>query len=370
MRNAAASIEPYDFNADLSRAATPPASWYTDPDVLAIEKERIFGTTWQMVGHVDQVREVGDYFTCVVSDEPVIVARGLDGVVRAFSNVCRHRAGPVARGGGCRKSLQCAYHGWTYGMDGRLHTTPEFDGVLDFDRASVRLPEYRVGTWAAFVFVNLSDRGPSLEDVLGDIPRETAHLPLAGMRLYKKVDYEVACNWKVYVDNYLEGYHIPLVHPGLFREIDYAAYRVETAEHSSKQHAPIRKKASDDSIYRRNLSEGAEPEALYYWVFPNLMLNLYPDNLQTNVILPLGHDRTITRFEWFVSDLHRPGLEEEFARSYEFSDEVQREDIAICEAVQRGLEANSYRSGRYSAVRENGLHHFHGLLSARLNART
>ena len=357
------TIEPYDFNPDLSRADTPPSSWYLDPGILAREKEKIFGATWQLVGHTDQVRERGDYFTCTVSDEPLVVARGLDGEVRAFSNVCRHRAGPVARGGGSRKSLQCAYHGWTYGMDGALLTTPEFEGVNRFDKSQVCLPAVRVATWAAFVFVNLSPEGPGLAEVLGDIPGQTSHLSFERMRLYKKVDYEVACNWKVYVDNYLEGYHIPLVHPGLFREIDYAAYRVETSGYHSKQHAPVRRRAGSDSLYRRNLKEGVDPEALYYWIFPNLMLNLYPDNLQTNVILPLGHDRTLTRFEWFVSDEHRPGLEEEFARSMAFSDEVQQEDIAICEAVQTGLRSGAYRSGRYSVLRENGLHHFHGLLS-------
>jgi choline monooxygenase len=357
------TLPSYPFEADLSRAATPPSAWYLEPEMLAREREKIFASTWQLVGHADQVREPGDYFTCTVAEEPLVVARGTDGTLRAFSNVCRHRAGPVARGGGSRKSLQCAYHGWTYGMDGTLLTTPEFDGVLCFEKKDVKLPEVRVATWAAFVFVNLNSRGPELTAVLGDILAQTSHLPLDHMRLYKKVDYEVACNWKVYVDNYLEGYHIPLVHPGLFRELDYAAYRVETADLYSKQHAPIRRRASEDSLYRRNLPEGQDPEALYYWVFPNVMLNLYPDNLQTNVILPLGHDRTLTRFEWFVSDAHRPGLEEEFARSLEFSDEVQQEDIMICEAVQRGLRSRTYQQGRYSVARENGLHHFHGLLS-------
>ena len=357
------TIERYAFNPDLSAASTPPASWYLDPAALDHEKKAIFGSTWQLVGHTDQVREPGDYFTCTVSEEPLVVARGGDGIVRAFSNVCRHRAGPVARGGGNRKSLQCAYHGWTYGMDGALLTTPEFEGVVCFEKKDVRLPPVRVDTWAAFVFVNLSSAGPGLREVLGDIPAQTNHLSFDHLRLYKKIDYEVQCNWKVYVDNYLEGYHIPLVHPGLFRELDYAAYRVETAEYSSKQHAPIRRRANEESLYRRNLKPDVEPEALYYWLFPNLMLNLYPDNLQTNVILPLSHDRTLTRFEWFVSDEHRPGLEEELARSLEFSDEVQQEDIEICEAVQRGLRSNTYQSGRYSVSRENGLHHFHGLLS-------
>ena len=145
----------------------------------------------------------------------------------------------------------------------------------------------RVETWGPFLFVCLDPSTPPLSHVLGSIPEETRHLPLEHMTLFKKIDYEVACNWKVYVDNYLEGYHIPIVHPELFQEIDYRAYKVETAEYHSKQHAPIRSK-SEESLYRRNLPDGASPEALYYWVFPNLMLNLYPDNLQTNIILPLS----------------------------------------------------------------------------------
>ena len=124
---------------------------------------------------------------------------------------------------------------------------------------------------------------------------------------------------------------------------------------------------SEDSLYRRNLPEGAAPEALYYWVFPNLMLNLYPDNLQTNLIVPLGPDRTLTRFEWYVLDSSSPGVAEEFARSFAFSDAVQHEDIAICEAVQLGLRSHTYDQGRYSVLRENGLHHFHGLLARALS---
>ena len=149
--------------------------------------------------------------------------------------------------------------------------------------------------------------------MLGSVPEETRRLPLDHMSLYKRVDYEVACNWKVYVDNYLEGYHIPMVHPGLFHELDYAAYRVETGAFHSKQHAPIRPRA-EESLYRRNLEPHEPPEALYYWVFPNVMLNLYPDNLQTNVILPLSAERTVTRFEWYVLDPESPGVAEEFAQ--------------------------------------------------------
>jgi choline monooxygenase len=358
---------PFTFEPDLATAQTLPAAWYRGEETLAREQERVFGTTWQLVGHVDQVRIPGDYFTCRVADEEIVITRGAHGQLHALSNVCRHRAGPVARGSGNRKSLQCAYHGWTYGLDGALLTTPEWNGVKCFERAQMGLPSLRVETWGPFLFVNLSAGSPPLLEVLGSIPEETRELPLESMSLFKKVDYEVACNWKVYVDNYLEGYHLPMVHPGLFKELDYNRYKVETARWHSKQHAPIREK-KEDSLYKRNLPPGAAPEALYYWVFPNMMLNLYPDNLQTNVIIPLGPERTLTRFEWYVLDPNSPGVAEEFARSFAFSDQVQQEDITICEAVQRGLRSRTYDHGRFSVERENGVHHFHGLLAEHLQA--
>lgn len=354
-------ITDFVFQPDLATAATIPARWYLDPAALEREKERIFSRTWQLVGRVEQVRAGGDFFTCAVLDEPLVVTRATDGGLHAFYNVCRHRAGPVAIDAGNRKSLQCRYHGWTYGLDGRLLTTPEFDGVRCFEKAQNGLRPVRVETWGPFVFVNLDDDAPPLREFLGAIPDETADMPLDHMGFYKRVDYEIACNWKVYVDNYLEGYHIPMAHPGLFKEIDYNAYRVETARYYSKQYAPIRPKP--DSLYRRNLEADADARALYYWVFPNLMLNIYPDNVQINIILPLGPDRTVTIFEWYVLDVDRPEVAEDFARSFAFSDLVQQEDIEICEVVQKGLRSRSYDVGRFSVLRENGVHHFHGLVS-------
>jgi choline monooxygenase len=355
-------MQDFKFEPDLSVASTIPASWYLDPQVLALEQERVFARAWQLVGHLDQVRLPGDYFTCEVAGERLVVTRGEDGGLHALSNVCRHRAGPVARGSGHRKLLQCGYHGWTYTLEGRLRSAPDFEGVGRFDRAEVGLPAFSLDSWGPFLFVRLAPQGPALREVLGPIPEETGRLPLERLSLFRKVDYQLECNWKVYVDNYLEGYHIPILHPGLFRELDYNAYRVETGRWHSKQHAPIRATA-EDSLYRRNLPQGSRPEALYYWVFPNLMLNFYPDNLQTNVIVPLGPERTLTRFEWYVLDPNSAGVAEEFARSFAFSDQVQKEDIAICEEVQRGLRSRTYEAGRYSVARENGVHHFHGLLA-------
>lgn len=355
------NLNDYVFEPDISLATTIPARWYADPDMLTLEQERIFGATWQLVGRIEQVRTPGDMFTCAVAGEELVITRAADGALHAFYNVCRHRAGPVADGPNHRKTLQCAYHGWTYSLTGELLTTPEFEGVQCFEKAKYGLVPVRVDTWGPFVFVNLSQSAPELRAVLGAIPAETQHLALDELGFYKRVDYEIACNWKVYVDNYLEGYHIPMAHPGLFKEIDYNAYRVETERYYSKQFAPIRPKP--DSLYRRNIEEGADAQALYYWVFPNLMLNIYPDNVQINIILPLGHERTLTIFEWYVRDPRRSELEDEFAKSFEFSDLVQQEDIAICESVQRRLQSRAYNVGRFSVLRENGVHHFHGLLS-------
>jgi len=286
----------------------------------------------------------------------VILARAKDGVLRAFSNVCRHRASIVAEGCGKAPSLRCPYHGWTYGLDGRLLASPEFEGVLEWDKSAVRLPEYRVETWGPYVVVNQDASAPPLAGVFGDIPEQVAKLGCAVDRLEfsERRDYVIECNWKVYIDNYLEGYHLPAAHPGLFRELDYANYRVETFRYYSLQHAPIRP-PREGQEGRRYSSVGLS--ALYYWIFPNFMLNVYPDNLSSNIIVPLAHDRTLTIFEWFGY----PGSAVQ-AETIRFSDEIQQEDIKICELVQKGLRSRSYDSGRFSVKRENGVHHFHLLL--------
>ncbi|MCS6911367.1 MAG: hypothetical protein NZM11_12500, partial [Anaerolineales bacterium] len=166
------------------------------------------------------------------------------------------------------------------------------------------------------------------------------------------------CNWKVYCDNYLEGYHIPVAHPGLYRVLDYERYRVEPRRYHSRQLSPLRPTAGN-----RYADLRADTEVLYYWVFPNFMLNIYPDNLSANIVLPLGPERTLTIFEWFFHDLGSGAAWEAVQQGIAFSDEIQREDIEICEAVQRGLRSRSYTQGRFSVKRENGVHHFHSLVN-------
>ncbi|MBW3671314.1 MAG: Rieske 2Fe-2S domain-containing protein [Acidobacteria bacterium] len=338
---------------DLSTAATIPADWYLDVEMLETERRTVFSSTWQLAAHLDQLAEPGAYVSTEIAGEPVLIARGRDGELRAMSNVCRHRAGPVVTGNGTCRSFRCGYHGWVYGLDGQLLATREFEGVEHFEKSDHPLPRWNVGTWGPLVFVKLNDDGPSLAETFAGITERVELGDLDSFQFAHRKDWTMDCNWKVYVDNFLEGYHIPIVHPALNEELDYENYRVETLEWFSIQHSPIK------SARRLRVSEDAG-DAQYFWIYPNLMLNVYPDNFSTNLILPLGPDRTITVFEWFFRDPdHARTL---IADTVEFSDEIQLEDIAICEAVQRGLRSRTYDTGRYSVARENGVHHFHELL--------
>jgi choline monooxygenase len=354
----------------LSRAQTIPSAWYTDPRFLAEEREKIFWRTWQPVGYAAQVSQPGQYLACEIQGEPVAVVRGGDGVLRAFSNVCRHRASILLEGQGSVKSLRCPYHAWTYSLDGKLLVAPEFEGVEDWSRNDVCLPRMSVETWGPFVFVNVDGQAPPLVEVMQDIPSQVAGIgcPIEQLHFSYRRDYLIQCNWKVYVDNYLEGYHLPAAHPSLFRELDYNEYRVDTFRYYSSQYAPIRPPRPGRDEARRYSAEDAGNRALYFWIFPNFMLNVYPDNLSSNIILPVGHDKTLTIFEWFTYPAG--GQAREISpETVAFSDEIQQEDIKICENVQKGLQSRSYDRGRYSVKRENGVHHFHRLLEEFLGAK-
>jgi choline monooxygenase len=309
-----------------------------------------------------------------VAGEPLLVVRGTDGQLRGFYNVCRHRAGPPAEGCGSRKLFQCGYHGWTYGLDGSLISATEIEGVEGFRPEDFALVPVRTEEWFNLVFVNLDSQAPSLADSLGELPRQAGRFPFASMKLFERRTYDMKCNWKTYVDNYLEGYHLPTVHPGLNRELDYKAYVVEP--HTVEGPSEARKGENDGRVsgYVRQFSpiRGAQPgdatprryqearEALttdYFWIFPNWMLNCYPDNVSLNIVLPVEPERTLAIFEWYLpqKDHAAPTAK----ASVEFSDQIQIEDIAICEAVQKNLRSRSYSRGRFSVKQEKGVHAFH-----------
>jgi choline monooxygenase len=357
----ATSKDAFSIDSDIARAWTLPSSLYTAPDVFEAEKERIFGRTWQVVGHCDQVANPGDYFTTELVGEPLLIVRGSGGELRGFYNVCRHRAGPPAEGCGSRRLFRCGYHGWTYGLDGALISATEIEGVEGFRPEDFALAPVRVEEWFNFIFVNLDTDARPLRESLGELPKQAGKFPIAGMRRFERRTYEMNCNWKTYVDNYLEGYHLPSVHPGLNRELDYNAYTVEPhAEPPSqyvRQFSPIRGEQAGDTTARR-YAEGREDLTTdYFWIFPNWMLNCYPDNVSLNIVLPLAPERSLAIFEWYLPEREHGSAAAK--ASVEFSEQIQIEDVGICEIVQKNLRSRSYSRGRFSVKQEKGVHAFH-----------
>jgi choline monooxygenase len=350
-------MDTFQIDPDIVQAWSLPATLYSDPSVFAVEREKVFRHSWQVVGHHDQVAKPGDYFTTTLVDEPLLILRNNHNELRAFFNVCRHRAGPPAEGCGSRRLFRCGYHGWTYDLEGRLISAPEFEEVQEFERDHFSLPPVRVEEWFNLVFVNLDPHAAPLEQSLGDLPKQAERFPFREMKLAERRTYDMKCNWKTYIDNYLEGYHLPSVHPGLNRELDYNAYIVEPSSWHVRQFSPIRGAQSGDTVPRRYQEARENLTTDYFWIFPNWMLNCYPDNVSLNIVLPIDTERSAAIFEWYLpeKDVHSTAAKD----SVRFSDEIQIEDIAICETVQKNLRSRSYSRGRYSAKQEKGVHAFH-----------
>lgn len=351
------------MDADLAPQPQPtatalPARFYVAPSMAAIDRRAIFDRGWQLVAHVSQLRDAGDHVVANLAGLPVIAVRGADGVIRVMHNVCRHRAGPIAQCDGLgAKALRCRYHGWTYTLDGQLRSAPEMKDAAGFDVADIRLPQLAVTVWQGLVFAAVdAAAAPDFGACVAGIDARLGpdrHMERYGN--HHRAAYDIACNWKVYVDNYLEGYHVPFVHPGLNRLLDYRSYRTELERWHSLQWSPLE---SDPALYGNG-------DALYYWLWPNTMLNILPGRLQTNTVVPLGVDRCRVTFDSYYG---AAGSDARRAADLAFSDEVQHEDIGICEDVQRGMASGSYVPGRLNPLRETGVHHFHELLRAAYRA--
>ena len=350
----------YNDTAPLAEAHTIPALWYRDLEIERLERETVFGGNWQAVGRIDQVANIGSYFTCELAGDPILVVRGADGELRAFYNVCRHHAAAVATlPCGQAQSFRCPYHGWNYGLDGELKGMPEFAGVCNFDRAANGLVPIAVEIWENFVFINLSMSPIPLREYLGDLVERVSPLNLGSLHFHSRKEYTLHCNWKVYVDNYLDGgYHVPHLHKGLNSVLDYSHYTIENGERYCLQSSPMVVSEEHAEVSATRTGE----RAWYFWLYPNFMINVYEGVMDTNLVLPLGPDKCRVIFDFFFSDVS-PEREEQNRASVATSDTVQQEDTAICESVQRGLASRAYGAGRLSVRREAGEHLFHRLLA-------
>jgi choline monooxygenase len=337
----------------LATALALPAHCYVEATMHMLDRAAAFARSWQLVAHAGPVRAPGDHALAQIAGVPLVIVRGDDGQLRALHNVCRHRAGPLAIcDGRAAQALTCQYHGWTYALDGQLRGAPEMGRAEDFDPAVIRLPQARVAEWQGLVFAALDEAAPPFNELVDGIDARLAAAghALATYRFHRQLHYDIDCDWKVYVDNYLEGYHVPRVHPGLNALLDYRSYTTTSARWHSLQASPL---DSAPTLY-------GSGEALYYFLYPNTMLNCLPGRLQTNRVLPLATGRCRVEFDFFYADASAAQAEADA----QFSDEVQQEDIGICEAVQRNLASGSYVAGRLNPLRESGIWHFHELLRA------
>lgn len=347
----------------LAKGATLPAHWYTTASVFERERERIFHRSWQYVGLTEQLARTGDFFTAELGEVPIVLTRAEDGEIRAFANVCRHRGALVVREEcGNRKTLQCHYHAWTYNLDGSLRAAPAAKEEAQFEPCAFGLTPMRVETWGPFIFVNPDREASPLKDTLGELPALVAAtgLDLAAIRRRVRRVYDIAANWKVIIDNYLECYHCPVAHPSFCDLIDVSAYEVTEYEYFSTQSGALKSSARAGTSNLYDVSQGVQ-EGFYAYLWPNFTLNIYPGpgNVSLNLFMPVDPNRTLAIYEYCFAGAVSDTAVDDFVR---FIDQVQDEDVVLCESVQRGLRSGYFDQGHLMLSREKALRHFQKLV--------
>ena len=336
---------------------TLPWAWYTDPDVLRREGERLFSRAWQYVGHTGQVASDGSFFAATAGEIPVVVTRARDRVLRAFVNVCRHRGHVVAAGFGERETLQCPYHAWTYALDGTLRAAPRSDREPGFDTEELGLKAIAVDTWGPFVFVNPDPAAMPLADALGDVPAQLAEiLDVDTLEFRFRTEYELEANWKIACENFLECYHCAVAHPGFTAAVDVSpdSYRLVSNGLVSSQFGPLRQNGNSF------LAAGEVPRSQFHFLWPNFGINVFPGrpNLSCGAILPLGPERTARFLDYFFApDVDQTWIDELIA----FDDQIGREDTGLVEGVQRGVRSGVLDEGRLLSESEQLVAHFQAL---------
>jgi phenylpropionate dioxygenase-like ring-hydroxylating dioxygenase large terminal subunit len=340
---------------------TLPWTWYADPEVLRLEGERIFARTWQYVGHAGQVAE-GGFFAASAGQIPVVITRARDGRLRAFLNVCRHRGHVVASGSGTRETLQCPYHAWTYGLDGRLRAAPRSDREPGFDAEELGLVEIGVNTWGPFVFVNPDPDSEPLAAALGDVPARLAEiLDVDALEFRFRTEFELDVNWKISCENFLECYHCAVAHPGFSAVVDVSpdAYLLEAQGLVSSQVGPLRPDSA--GVFK----DGEVPRSQFHFLWPNFSLNVFPGhpNLSCGPMIPLGPERTGRFLDYFFAgDVDQAWVDELIA----FDTQVGLEDRALVEGVQRGVRSGLLPEGRLLSESEQLVAHFQRLCAEAL----
>jgi choline monooxygenase len=360
----------FDIDPDIRVARTLPARVYSDPEIFRLQRERVFARTWHYAGHADLIKVAGQVYPFTLLpgmlDEPLVLTRDGSDRIHCLSNVCTHRGTLVVEGAGVEQQLRCRYHGRRFALDGRFHSMPEFEQTANFPTKTDDLAEVPLGFWERFLLVALAPSPEmNIAAIFEPLVNRLHQLPFAELTFDASTarDYLVNANWALYVDNYLEGFHIPYVHSSLATTLDYGEYTVELDRFSVLQLGIAKPGEPAFALPPKHRDHGRAVAAYYVWLFPATMFNVYPWGVSVNVVTPLAVDRTRVSFLPFVWDATKrdngagAGL-----------DRVEREDEAIVESVQRGVRSRLYDRGRYSPAREGGVHHFHRLLAEFMRA--
>jgi choline monooxygenase len=354
---------------DIRSAQTLPSAYYHDPELYARVVERAFAASWQFVPGAERVKAPGHVlpFTLLEGclDEPLLLSRTAESELRCLSNVCTHRGALVVEGESHLRTLRCRYHGRRFDLDGRMTSMPEFEGVENFPSAADDLPRLPFEQWGPFAFTGVAPEMP-FDEWIGPLRERCGHLPLneAHPDHGSSRDYLMHANWALYVDNYLEEFHIPYVHQGSLDGLDYQAYRTETFDWGVLQLGVGKAGEEAFEVPAGHPDAGERVVAWYWWLFPNLMLNFYPWGCSVNIVQPLGPERTRVSFLSYVWDSTKRG-----GGAAADLHRVEMEDEEVVESVQRGVRSRLYDRGRYSPRRETGTYHFHRLLQSMVEAR-
>ena len=353
---------------------TLPSRLYLDESIYEQEKQKIFYCNWHYAGHLSQLNKPGDYLTATVADESIFIVRGQDQTLRGFYNVCRHRAHQLLEGSGNTRNIVCPYHAWSYALDGELRHARISEKVPGFDKSEFCLQPVQVDTLCDLVFFNLDPNAESLDSQAPGLAQDLQErIPeLGNLRAAESISpfgSAIAANWKVVVDNFVECYHCPLVHPEFASLIDMSSFQMETFSNWSRQLAPDTR--PENSAYPFD-SEAPVQNAAFWYLWPTTSISMFPGspNLIVMSILPLGHRKTSFSGYQYALEIDQ---DDDMRQQYQV-DVLSPPDVVLCESVQRGLKSRSYDQGRFmvdsdtSGIAEHAVHQFHRLVLSALGS--
>ena len=348
---------------NIAQSATLPSDFYFDASIWEKMKEEVFAKSWQYIGDETEI------FNSAVNthpffllekyvDEPLVLTKK-DEVIRCLSNVCTHRGFIIAHHPGKHRKLTCSYHGRRFDLEGKFEFMPEFKEVEDFPRPCEHLHQLLLKKWSKFLFTSL-DPQIDFSEMQKELDERVGFLNVDEFEFapeYSKI-YNVQSHWALYIDNYLEGFHIPFVHPSLNSILNYGKYETICDKHMVLQIGYSDKGAETFNFPKNHQDYGKKISAYYYWFYPNFMLNFYPWGVQLNIVKPYTSNFTKVEFLYYIKDRE---IWERMSGS-QLGEKTQQEDEWVVEGVQKGLRSRFYKDGRFSVKRENGVHHFHWLL--------